>query len=79
MKRSAEGRRQKAVSRRQKAERGVTLMELLIAMTLMSLLSTGIVMSLRMPDRNGRIDDVVLGFANPSSYFAPHPFNITRI
>ena len=33
--------------RRQKAERGVTLLELLIAMTLMSLLSTGIVMSLR--------------------------------
>lgn len=36
-----------AVSRRQKAEAGVTLMELLIAMTLMGLLSTGIVMSLR--------------------------------
>jgi prepilin-type N-terminal cleavage/methylation domain-containing protein len=47
VKQKAEGRRQKAEGRRQKAERGVTLMELLIAMTLMSLLSTGIVMSLR--------------------------------
>jgi prepilin-type N-terminal cleavage/methylation domain-containing protein len=39
--------KQKSAGRRRKAERGVTLMELLIAMTLMSLLSTGIVMSLR--------------------------------
>jgi prepilin-type N-terminal cleavage/methylation domain-containing protein len=37
----------KPESRSQNAEAGVTLMELLIAMTLMSLLSTGIVMSLR--------------------------------
>ena len=34
-------------ARSQNPEAGVTLMELLIAMTLMSLLSTGIVMSLR--------------------------------
>ena len=38
---------QNAPGCRRKAERGVTLMELLIAMTQMGLLSTGIVMSLR--------------------------------
>ena len=38
---------QKAGGRRHQAQRGVTLMELLVAMTLMSLLSVGIVTSLR--------------------------------
>src|SRR5882724_1663464 len=34
----------------------------------------GIVTSLRVPDRSGQFDDVVLGFENPASYVAGHPF-----
>ena len=34
----------------------------------------GIVMSLHVPDREGRLEDVVLGFDALEGYFAPHPF-----
>ncbi|MDX6751757.1 aldose epimerase family protein [Geminicoccaceae bacterium 1502E] len=33
----------------------------------------GILASLRMPDRQGRLDNVVLGFADPERYLDPHP------
>lgn len=33
----------------------------------------GIVMALRVPDRGGRLDNVVLGFADPARYLEPHP------
>ena len=34
----------------------------------------GIVMALHVPDRDGRLEDVVLGFEALESYFGPHPF-----
>ncbi len=34
----------------------------------------GIVMALDVPDREGRLEDVVLGFDALESYFGPHPF-----
>ncbi len=34
----------------------------------------GIVTALRVPDRAGRIDDVVLGFDHLDEYFGPHPY-----
>jgi aldose 1-epimerase len=34
----------------------------------------GIITSLRVPDRTGRLDDIVLGFDNLESYLKDHPF-----
>jgi aldose 1-epimerase len=34
----------------------------------------GIITSLRVPDRNGRLDDIVLGFDNLDGYLKDHPF-----
>ena len=34
----------------------------------------GIITSLRVPDRNGRLDDIVLGFENLDGYLKDHPF-----
>lgn len=34
----------------------------------------GIVTALRVPDREGRCDDIVLGFDTPDGYFGPHPY-----
>src|SRR5204862_5708423 len=34
----------------------------------------GIVTSLKVPDRNGRLDDVVLGFDNLDAYLKGHPY-----
>jgi len=34
----------------------------------------GIVVSLRVPDRSGKFDDVVLGFNDLDSYLKPHPY-----
>ena len=34
----------------------------------------GIVVSLKVPDRNGKFDDVVLGFNDLDSYLKPHPY-----
>ncbi len=34
----------------------------------------GIITSLRVPDRNGRLDDIVLGFDNLDGYLKGHPF-----
>ena len=34
----------------------------------------GIITSLRVPDRNGRLDDIVLGFDNLDGYLEDHPF-----
>lgn len=34
----------------------------------------GIVMALHVPDREGRLEDVVLGFDALQTYFGPHPF-----
>ncbi len=34
----------------------------------------GIVTALRVPDREGRCDDIVLGFDRAESYFGPHPY-----
>lgn len=34
----------------------------------------GIVSALRVPDRQGALGDVVLGFANPADYLGPHPY-----
>lgn len=34
----------------------------------------GIVSSLRVPDRSGRLDDVVLGFDDLAGYLEPHPY-----
>src|SRR5215467_8702649 len=34
----------------------------------------GILVSLRVPDRNGKFDDVVLGFNNLDSYLKGHPY-----
>ena len=34
----------------------------------------GIVVSLKTPDRNGRLDDIVLGFDNLQDYLKPHPY-----
>ena len=34
----------------------------------------GIITSLRVPDRNGRIDDIVLGFDSLAGYLKDHPF-----
>ncbi|MBA3637729.1 MAG: galactose mutarotase [Acidobacteriota bacterium] len=34
----------------------------------------GIITSLRVPDRNGRFDDIVLGFDNLDDYLKDHPF-----
>lgn len=34
----------------------------------------GIVRSLRVPDRGGRLDDVVLGFGSLGPYLSPHPY-----
>ena len=32
------------------------------------------IVSIKVPDRNGNIEDVVLGFDNIDSYIKPHPF-----
>jgi aldose 1-epimerase len=34
----------------------------------------GTVAALRVPDRDGRLDDIVLGFDTPEEYLGPHPF-----
>ncbi len=34
----------------------------------------GIIASLRTPDRNGKFDDIVLGFDTLEEYLGPHPF-----
>ena len=34
----------------------------------------GIITSLRVPDRDGEIADIVLGFDNLSDYLKPHPY-----
>ena len=34
----------------------------------------GIVTALRVPDREGRLDDIVLGFDSIDEYFGPHPY-----
>ncbi len=34
----------------------------------------GIVTSLRVPDRNGKLDDIVLGFDNLDAYLKGHPY-----
>src|SRR5688572_14637618 len=34
----------------------------------------GIITSLRVPDRNGRLDDIVLGFDNLDGYLKGHPY-----
>jgi aldose 1-epimerase len=34
----------------------------------------GIVVSLKVPDKNGKFDDVVLGFNDLDSYLKPHPY-----
>ena len=34
----------------------------------------GIVVSLKVPDRNGKLDDVVLGFENLDDYLKGHPY-----
>ncbi len=34
----------------------------------------GIVTALRVPDREGRFDDIVLGFDTPDEYLGPHPY-----
>lgn len=34
----------------------------------------GIITSIRVPDKNGAIDDVVLGFTSLKDYLAPHPY-----
>ncbi len=33
----------------------------------------GTVVSLKVPDRNGKLADVVLGFSDPMDYLKPHP------
>jgi aldose 1-epimerase len=43
-------------------------------LTLEALTYGGIVTKLLVPDRLGNIDDVVLGFTDAESYFAPHPY-----
>jgi aldose 1-epimerase len=39
----------------------------------------GIVTSLKVPDRSGKIDDVVLGFSDPADYQKTHPFFGTAV
>ncbi|HVH69219.1 MAG TPA: aldose epimerase family protein [Gemmatimonadales bacterium] len=34
----------------------------------------GIILSLKVPDRQGRLEDVVLGFDTPADYQRPHPY-----